>query len=188
MRGNRFASLSHKRTLRNDRLEHDEYETPPDVVKLLTDHVKFTGPILDPACGSMRLLNAVVLQTNLLCEGTDIALNIDYLAESRQWPGDVITNPPYHKGMADAFVSRALATTSGKVAMLLQADFMFGSDRSKCLHQHFPPEVVIAVPWRIRFFIGASDERISSQAYNHCWFVWNNRLMQRPETKLILPY
>jgi hypothetical protein len=188
MRGNRFAAMSHARAIGdNERLEHDEYETPNDVTDVLLDHVKFTGPVLEPSSGSGRMARRIRERTGLHVEARDICLGHDYLKFRDTWHGDTITNPPYHKGMADAFVARALATTTGKVAMLLQAGFMFGSDRTQDLFRLFPPELVITVPWRIRFYIGDSDKKIRSQAYNHCWFVWDNQRLGRPATRLLFP-
>lgn len=186
MRGNRFASMAHARATGDTRLEHDEYETQDAVTELLLKHVKFTGPVLEPACGSGRMVRCLE-RAGFVVEGRDIRNGQDYLDTHETWYGDTITNPPYHKGMADAFVARALATTKGKVAMLLQSGFMFGQDRSRELWASFPPETVIVVPWRICFYIGASDKTIPSQAYNHCWFVWDNQRLARPEPHLILP-
>lgn len=186
MKGNRFVAMSHSRAAGDERLAFDEYETPHNVTELLLRYVRFRGPVLEPACGSGRMARCLA-QHGLKVEARDVRLGQDYLELHETWHGDTVTNPPYHKGLADAFVARALATTTGKVAMLLPSGFMFGSDRTAQLYTAFPPEVVIAVPWRIRFFIGGSNEKIRSQAYNHCWFVWDNQRLARAHTRLIFP-
>jgi hypothetical protein len=178
--------MSSSREGNAERLEHDEYETTDPVIDLLLKHVKFSGPVLEPACGSGRIVRRLALQ-GLKGEASDIRLGQDFLERREPWTGDIITNPPYHDGMADAFVARALALASGKVAMLLQAGFMFGDERTRELYERFPPVLVIAVPWRVRFYIGASDNVIRSQAYNHCWFIWDNQLLAPPMTRLIFP-
>jgi hypothetical protein len=113
----------------------------------------------------------------------------DYLQTKEVWNGDVVTNPPYHNGMAEAFVAHALAKSTGKVAMLLQSGFLFGSRRTRELLAPFPPSQVIAVPWRILFHIGDSDRVIRSQAYNHVWVVWDrhSRPMTQTGADLIFP-
>lgn len=184
---NRFATLSQGRANGNtERLAHDEYETPDEVTALLFRYVKFYGPVLEPACGSGRMVRNIEA-LGLKVEPRDIRTGHDFLETYDTWHGDIITNPPYHEGMSDCFVSRALAITTGKIAMLLQSGFMFGDTRTRELYEKFPPEVVITVPWRIRFFIGGSDEKIRSQAYNHCWFVWDNQRLERSHTRLIFP-
>lgn len=184
---NRFAKMSSsRRNGNNERLEYDEYETEDAVTDLLFRFVKFYGPVLEPSCGSGRIVRNMESR-GLKVEARDVRTGHDFLDAYDTWHGDIVTNPPYHEGMADAFVARALAIATGKVAMLLQSGFMFGSKRTRELYEAFPPEMVIIVPWRIRFFIGASDERIRSQAYNHCWFVWDNQRLERAQTRLIFP-
>lgn len=187
MKGNRFASLSHSKANGDDeRLAHDEYETPDEVTRLLMRYVKLTGPVREPACGSGRMTRCLE-GYGLTVTPSDIRLGQDFLDNHETWDGHTVTNPPYHKNMADAFVMRSLATTSGVTAMLLQSGFMFGANRTRELYERFPPDMVITVPWRILFYIGSSDRTIKSQAYNHCWFVWNNRRLDRPQTKMVFP-
>ena len=169
---NRFASLSHSR-VREERLGNDEYETPAEVTALLRKIVPFDGPILDPCCGSGRILKCF---SDLECVGADLreipgVPRWDYLEHEERWDGDVVTNPPYHDGMAENFVVHALYHSMGKVAMLLQSGFLFGRERTNSLRT-CPPAVIISVPWRIRFHIGGTDQLIRSQAYNHVWAVW----------------
>lgn len=178
---NRFASLSHSR-VRDVRLSYDEYETPDRVTELLLDRFSFTGPVLDPCCGSRRLLR-VLYARGYEAAGDDIQNGQDYLETSDVWQGDVITNPPYHRGLADAFVAHALAKSTGDVAMLLQAGFLFGAGRANGLFAQLPPTDVLVVPWRIRFHVGGSDDLIKSQAYNHVWVIW-----RRHSPPAVVPY
>lgn len=184
---NRFATLARDRANGNtERLTHDEYETPDEVTSLLFRYVKFFGPVLEPACGSGRIVQNIEAR-GLKVEARDIRAGQDFLDTYDTWHGDIITNPPYHEGMADSFVARALAITTGKIAMLLQSGFLFGDKRTRSLYEAFPPAMVITVPWRILFYLGKSDETIRSQAYNHCWFVWDNQRLERAQTQLVFP-
>jgi hypothetical protein len=169
---NRFASMSERRS-RDARLSHDQYETPDAVTNLLLDNFQFEGPILEPAAGSRRISRCLEQRGYRVLSG-DIRDEdpYDYLADDRVWPGDVITNPPYHQGMGEAFVCHALAKAKGDVAMLLEAGFLWGRKRANGLFAEFPPTDVLIVPWRIRFHVGDKEELIKSQAYNHVWCVW----------------
>ena len=185
---NRFASLSHSRVC-DARLSHDEYETPDNVTELLLAHHRFQGPILDPCAGSRRVLK-VCTKIGLICRGMDIRDDppYDFLEEDRPWSGSIITNPPYHNGMADAFVAKALRLCrGGDVAMLLQVGMLFGSKRTEELWRNAPPAKIIPVPWRIRFHVGGTDELIRSQAYNHIWVIWHTPRRPYDRTDWVIP-
>ncbi len=177
---NRFADLSRKRK-QDGRLSLDEYETPEAVTELLLKHVSFNGPIYEPCCGSGRIVR-VLERAGHQVAGADIRHDgNDYLDKAHVFQGDIVTNPPYHNGMAEAFVAHAIAKSTGLVAMLLQSGFLFGVRRTRELLCEFTPAMIIAVPWRIRFHIGDTDEVIKSQAYNHVWVIWNRN--SRPMTQ-----
>lgn len=185
MNVNRFAAAS--RIREGGRLANDTYETPPEVVDVLLQHVSFDGPILEPAAGSGRIARRLEQRLNIPVTVRDLKTGDDYLSDTTTWNGDVVTNPPYHKRMAEMFVMHALATTTGRIAMLLQSGFLFGQQRAEDLFRLAPPERVIIVPWRIRFFLGGTNKRIPSQTYDHVWVVWNNRRLNRTKTVLHWP-
>ena len=113
---NRFASLSNRR-VREARLSHDEYETPDKVTELLFDRFAFTEPdTLDPCCVKQARILNVAQSRNYDTSGYDIRTDgYNYLEDDSVWSGDIITNPPYHGGLADAFVAHALAKSTGDV-------------------------------------------------------------------------
>lgn len=177
---NRFANVSHSR-VREARLSHDEYETPDNVTELLLDHFTFSGPVLEPCCGSGRIMR-VLQARSYVVRGVDwrTSPGYDYLEQDGVWQGDVITNPPCHGGLAEAFVAHALAKSTGDVAMLLQSGFLFGQKRANEIFADLPPTDVLIVPWRIRFHIGYKPEVIKSQAYNHVWVIWRRAVIGNP--------
>lgn len=100
---------------------------------------------------------------------------IDFLRETAPRARNIITNPPYGKGLADAFIDHAqklTATTGGKVAMLLNLNSLchpmrterwrrkpparlFGLDECVCWDDsRFGP-----VPWR-------------KNKQRHVWAIW----------------
>jgi hypothetical protein len=110
----------------------------------------------------------------------------DFLKRTARWKGDIITNPPYGKGMSDAFAYKALELADGRVALLVELKFLTGDKRATRLFLKCKPELVIVIPERIYFFAGAKP--IPAQFYNHCWIVWPNRKARargKYETKMV---
>jgi len=164
----------------------DNYETPPRNTFQVTEAIKFKGPILEPACGSGRMVHALRASTGLKVTGFDLKNGHDFLARTAIWPGDIVTNPPYGNGMADAFANHALKLADGRVAVLVELKFLTGDRRAAKLFRRLRPELVIVIPERIYFFAGKKP--IPAQFYNHCWIVWPDRKTRRRgnyETKLI---
>lgn len=151
----------------------DNYETPSPHTFQLTDVVKFKGPIREPACGSGRMVRALRSATGLKVTGSDLRDGHDFLKATKPWPGDIVTNPPYGNGAADAFVNHALKLADGRVAMLMELKYLTGDKRAKNLFRKCKPDVVIIIPERIYFYAGRDP--IPSQFYNHVWIVWPDR-------------
>ena len=92
------------------------YPTPPEATRALLSVETFDGPIWEPACGKGHIAKVLeahgheVIATDLNDWGYG-APRIDFLkahagnANARH----IVTNPPYGKGLADAFVNKALA-------------------------------------------------------------------------------
>lgn len=180
---NAYANLvrSRKAKPKGKRRKLDDYETPSIDTERLCRFVKFRGPILEPAAGSGRMSRALVTWTSKRVTTADIKRGQDFLKRSKTWKGDIITNPPYHHGMADAFVQHALKLADGRVAMLLELKYLTGQKRAKSLYNVCKPEAVIVIPNRIYFFAGG--KQIKSQFYSHCWIVWPPRALRGPGTR-----
>lgn len=186
---------------RGKRRRLDNYETPPRNTFQLATVVLLKGPILEPACGSGRMVRA--LRTafarkpphgfkwrvpKMEVVGMDLkdGPQFDFLKRTKKWKGDIVTNPPYGKGMSDAFVYKALELADGRVAMLVELKFLTGDKRAKKLFMKCAPELVIIIPERIYFIAGAKP--IPAQFYNHCWIVWPRRSVRERggyDTKMI---
>ena len=104
------------------------YPTPPEATRALLSVESFDDDIWEPACGEghiSRVLEAAghrVLSTDLAtCWGFGQG-GRDFLRETTPLARHIVTNPPYGRGLADAFVAHALKLarqTGGTVAMLL---------------------------------------------------------------------
>jgi hypothetical protein len=181
---NRFKSTSQIRagtsTPRDSRRPLDDYETPETDTLALGQFLYLgrTPKILEPAAGSGRMVRALQLDyPGAEITTADIKQGEDFLLrDDRPFPGHIITNPPYGLKLADAFIHKALRIADGKVAFLMQSGFLFGGERAPALYGVHTPELIVLIPWRIRFIIGDGSERpIRSQAYSHLWLVWPER-------------
>jgi hypothetical protein len=178
---NGYAGLVRARKPTGKRRRLDDYETPPEVTQALCQVVKFEGPILEPAAGSGRMANALKTWTGQKIATADIKRGDDFTKRTTRWAGDIVTNPPYRDGLADAFVAKALELADGRVAMLMELKFLTGQKRAEALFYPTPPSDVIIIPWRIYFIAGGKP--IDSQFYNHCWIVWPPRRLRKSTTK-----
>lgn len=112
------------------RVPHDFYPTPPEGTRALLTAERFAGSIWEPACGDGAVSKVLiahgyhVISTDLIDRGYGIG-GINFLAERTNRARNIVTNPPYGRGLADAFVHHALRLTEptgGSVAMLLNLD------------------------------------------------------------------
>jgi predicted RNA methylase len=174
---NGYAALTRKRAEepKGKRRRLDDYETPEDVTARLFKHVKFRGPFFEPCAGSGRMVRAIKAAVQgAKVIAADIKTGQNFLERTKPFAGDIITNPPYRDGLADAMVNHALKIADGRVAMLMEAKFAFGAKRADALYMSNPPDFEIIIPDRIYFFEG-SGKQIPSQFFNHVWLVWPPR-------------
>jgi hypothetical protein len=172
---NGYAAMvaARKAKPKGKRRRFDNYETPSQHTFQLTDVATFKGPILEPACGSGRMVRALRSATGLKVTGFDFRDGNDFLARKKPWPGDIVTNPPYGNGAADAFVNHALALADGRVAMLMELKYLTGDKRAAKVFRACPPDLIVIIPERIYFYAGRDP--IKAQFYNHVWIVWPDR-------------
>lgn len=182
---NGYAALSRKRATEptTKRRKLDDYETPGDVTARLLKIVKFKGPFFEPCAGSGRIVKAIKLAIpGAKVITADIKTGQNFLERTKTFAGDIITNTPYRDGLADAMAHHALKIADGRVALLMEAKFAFGTKRAAALYQDNPPEFEIVIPDRIYFFEGAGNP-ITSQFFNHVWLVWPERTRRGPGVK-----
>lgn len=100
----------------------------------------------------------------------------DFLVERAPLARNIITNPPYGRGLADAFCRHAIALTArtgGKVAMLVAVQSLCHPTRTPFFEKH-PPAIIYAVDDCTCYPYGdprKATHSILQQRY--VWLVWH---------------
>lgn len=167
------------------RAAHDFYPTPPEGTRALLSVERFAGSIWEPACGNgaiSKVLQAhgyAVVSTDLIHRGYGTG-GINFLTEQSSRAVNIVTNPPYGRGLADSFVRHALRltqSTGGTVAMLLNLASLAHPLRH---HQwaRQPPSAVYILDnltcWPNGIERGAAAEQ------RYCWAIWRPGHQGRP--------
>lgn len=149
----------------------DRYETPTSVTEALLRRVSLPLDVREPACGTGRIARVLAAGGHRV-DATDLVEDgVDFLDE-RAKSDAVVTNPPYRDGLALAFLRKALEVTDdGPVALLVRLGFLGTQGRGQFLAEHRPSGVIV-ISRRILFY-KADGTRISGQAHDHCWVLWN---------------
>lgn len=165
------------------------YPTPPEATRALLSVENFDGPVWEPACGQGHIARELVAHgydahaTDLNRWGYGIS-GIDFLsplALQRCWHTgrpphglNIVTNPPYGRGLADAFIRKALhvtAETRGKIAMLLNLASLAHASRTEFWRTVKPRRIWITdsvTCW-------PDPERPPPKHFldnRYCWVVW----------------
>jgi hypothetical protein len=128
----------------------DDYYTEPEALdESIFAQESFVGEIVDPACGSGRIVRAAraagyeALGTDKVrrCDECDYVK--DFL-ESDIPRSNFVCNPPF--SIADAFIKHALTLAKRKVVMILPARYTFSEKRSRWLATTPLRRVLACVP------------------------------------------
>jgi hypothetical protein len=129
--------------------EHDWYIEPAWCVEALLDVESFPETVWDPACGAGTIPRAC-FDRGLAAHGSDIVdrgwryrfkvMNFLTSDPAECMDGSIICNPPY--AHAEAFVRHALKCAGCKVAVLVQAKFLFSQRRYKLFKEHPPSRIL----------------------------------------------
>lgn len=167
--------------LHPNRAAYDFYPTPPEATRALLSAEHFVGSIWEPACGQGHI-SKVLLEAGHEVVSTDFAerwgygeTGTDFLAERVCRATNIITNPPYGRGLGDAFVKHALALTAeteGTVAMLLNLASLAHPIRHQLWVEH-PPSAVYILDELVCWPEGdRSRARSTTAQQRYCWVVW----------------
>jgi len=163
-----------------NRAPYEFYPTPPEATRALLSVEQFDGSIWEPACGQGHISKVLasaghqVVSTDLMSYGYGEA-GRDFLAERKPLAKHIVTNPPYGRGLADAFVKHALQLTEnngGKVAMLLAIQSLCHPLRHQ-LFTEYPPKTVYCLD-RCECWPEGKSGRVTPTlaAQRYCWVVW----------------
>jgi len=162
------------------RAAYEFYPTPPEATRALLSVETFDGSIWEPACGQGHISKVLidhgydVVSTDLIAYGYGEA-GRDFLSERHALAKHIVTNPPYGRGLADAFAKHALklvAETGGSVAMLMNLSGLCHPLRHDFWTSH-PPAVIYALDECICWPYGdpaCARTAIAKQRY--CWIIW----------------
>lgn len=164
-----------------NRAAFEFYPTPPEATRALLAAERFEGSIWEPACGTgwiakeLKAKGHDVVATDLVDYGYGQA-DRDFLVERVPLARNIITNPPYGRGLADAFCKHAIALTSetgGKVAMLVAIQSLCHPTRTPFFEQH-PPAVIYAVDDCTCYPYGDPKKATRSLLQQrYVWLVWH---------------
>jgi predicted RNA methylase len=161
------------------------YPTPPEATRALLSVETFDGPIWEPACGQGHIAKVLTAQGHEVI-ATDLhawgygAHGIDFLTADADRVGasarHVITNPPYGRGLADAFIEKALAVTAstgGKVAMLLNLASLAQEQRTPAWQKN-PPARLYAIDGVVCWPDPERKPPKHFLAHRYVWAVWEH--------------
>jgi hypothetical protein len=164
-----------------NRAAYEFYPTPPEATRALLAVESFDGDIWEPACGEGHISRELeahryrVISTDLAtCWGYGDT-GRDFLAERKPLAKHIITNPPYGRGLADAFAKHAIkltAETGGSVAMLMNLSGLCHPMRHD-FYVSQPPAVIYALDECTCWPYGDPKRATTSIAkQRYCWIVW----------------
>lgn len=158
----------------------DYYATEPKAIDVLLSVEKLNLYVWECACGeghlSKRLieLGHKVLSSDLVDRGYGTP-NIDFLKCTKQWKGDIVTNPPFK--IATQFIEKGIELTNNKLALFLKIQFLEGQARKK-LFELFPPKYVYVSSSRLQTAKNGEFQKMKEgggSAVAYAWFVWYKR-------------
>lgn len=185
-----FATLGASNHGSQPREKHDYYATDPIAMELLLNEETFSKDIWECACGEGHLSKVLeahgynVKSTDLVERGFGEA-GVDFLAQSEQFDGDIITNPPYK--YAKEFVQKAVesVTDGHKVAMFLKVQFLEGKGRRE-LFEKYPPKYIYISSNRICCCKNGDfspEQRKNNSAQAYAWYIWEKGFSGEPTVR-----
>ncbi len=162
-----------------ERERHDYYATEPKALELLLELENFSPDVWECACGEGHLAEVLVakghkvIASDLIDRGYGCG-GVDFLKQTKEFDGDIITNPPYK--CAKDFVEHALeiVTENRKVAMFLKLTFLESKQRRK-LFNKYPPKVIYVSSARLQCAKGGdfvTYRKGTGTAVAYAWFIW----------------
>lgn len=148
----------------------------PKAVDLLLEQETFSTDIWECACGEGHLSERLeahghnVLSTDLIDRGYGTG-GVDFLNQTYNFNGDIITNPPYKYAKEFVYKALELVNDGNKVAMFLKLLFLEGKARKQLFKKH-PPKTIYVSSARLNCAMNGEFEKYSSSAVAYAWFVW----------------
>lgn len=171
-----YTTLGASNHVEEEREKNDYYATESKATELLLELEQFSPDIWECACGQGHMSEVLkaagynVVSTDLIDRGYGQG-NVDFLRCTGQFPGSIVTNPPYK--YAQEFVEHALELVpeGEKVAMFLKLQFLEGKARRE-LFKKYPPKTVYVSSSRLICAKNGEFDKVTSSAVAYCWYIW----------------
>jgi hypothetical protein len=172
------------RTVTEERNEHDHYPTHPFATYALVQYHAPPRKIWEPAAGrgwmawELKRNQREVYATDLY-NYRDPVSPVEYGNDFLKTEGDfdgIITNPPYGKNMAQAFIERSISLVP-YTAMLCRLTFAESNRRLKMFKETPPSDILI---FSGRFSCNEdrwhTEKTAISGMVAYAWWIWDNTM------------
>lgn len=162
----------------------DLYTTPREITKLLLQHKKLKGTILEPACGKGDISEVILQHGYKKLTSSDMydweygKTGIDFTTNYNNETFDtVITNPPYGKDVFINFMKKAKSVAKHEIIVLVPLHYILGITRYKTIwkDKEFPIKHVYYFPKRFSCHkMGIEHKRGNGKLpgyVDYCWVV-----------------
>lgn len=178
---------------------HDWYVEEAWCTEGLADAVPFGGTVLDPACGSGRIVD-VFRRRGFDAVGSDLVdrgyphctPRVDFTLPG-SWPAgsfdNVVSNPPYYSGKGSVvFLEHGLVVARRRVAVLVPLPFLAGQ-RRHALFTALPVSHVLVLSRRPSMPPGALLGQVEQKGgkEDYCWIVCTHGHQGPPSLGWLLP-
>ena len=170
----------------DDREKDDFYPTPSEATQALLDRQKFTGNILEPACGDGAMSKVLikngyqVISSDLFDRGYG-KTGVNFL-ETTEIVDNIITNPPFK--LATEFTVHSLKLARHKVVMLSKITYLEGIRRKKLIFDQKKLQTVLIFTKRVAFKKPGSDS-LAGGLMAFGWFVYDVNYSGQPTIEWI---
>lgn len=170
----------------DDREKDDFYPTPSEATQALLDRQKFTGNILEPACGDGAMSKVLinngyqVISSDLFDRGYG-KTGVNFLETTEKFD-NIITNPPFK--LATEFTVHSLKLARHKVVMLSKITYLEGIRRKKLIFDQKKLQTVLIFTKRVAFKKPGSDS-LAGGLMAFGWFVYDVNYSGQPTIEWI---
>ena len=170
----------------DDREKDDFYPTPSEATQALLDRVKFTGNILEPACGD-GAMSKVMIANGYEVHSSDLfdrgygKTGVNFLETTEKYD-NIITNPPFK--LATEFTVHSLQLARQKVVMLSKITYLEGIKRKKLIFDQKKLQTVLIFTKRVAFKKPGTNS-LAGGLMAFGWFVYDVNYSGQPTIEWI---
>lgn len=174
------------------REENDFYATNPHALEIFMNDLRNIGlnnKVWECSCGKGHLSEVLknegykIVSSDLIDRGYGTG-GIDFLQCSKQWDGDILTNPPFK--LAEKFVEKAmeLLIDGNKLVLFLKVQFLESKSRKE-LFKKYPPKYVYINSERQQCCKDAEFDKYTATTQCYRWYIWEKGYEGEPTVRWI---